>query len=153
MLQAAPAYEKNRSKPMPKASVGFYLVTGIFCGKRGSRCYLIEKRNYRCRAIFSKTVGRLRCFHLYEQDVYVQLLGIPKTLNLRGTKYIYLIQGEKYVLAEIIFQADNPEQLKTKTPHRTGSNTGYKNSWSKVLSHYGSGWECHGGGPDLGKRH
>ena len=30
---------------------------------------------------------------------------------------------------------------------------GFSNSWDGVLSHYGSGWECHGGAPDLGKRH
>ena len=30
---------------------------------------------------------------------------------------------------------------------------GYASSWKSVLSHHGSGWECHGGGPDLGKHH
>lgn len=30
---------------------------------------------------------------------------------------------------------------------------GYANSWERVLGHHGSGWECHGGGPGLGKHH
>lgn len=30
---------------------------------------------------------------------------------------------------------------------------GFSSSWKGVLSHYGSGWECHGGAPDLGKGH